>query len=628
MAKNAWIQKRFDSGWSQDLQLGPKDSFAYSRHVDFRKKPSQFTVLPATVQEGKGVINDLVQNTVMDLAGKIYALGNSGGFYRRETSGVWTRLGDLDDGAFGLSYRSDVDKIFMASSTTLSEYSPISGSGVMLNDKYAESASTDSGATLSGGANTYTLPTTISEAATDKQEFTSDIEPLSKIRVKVKDKGAGDWTLTLHDGINNVLATSTVTNASVTNETYLDFEFSSQVRIYVKPNARTYHFHLTCSSGTTSKVYCSTDGDLNTCDFTIYADRLISTKNGMHPIQTFLQYECIGNGNYLSVWEPLTDTPSNAEYLRHKLTFPAGLEVSSLAVYQEYLGIACEKRTDSGTPQDGYIFFWDGLSSTYNFFIRIPEGSPYSLHEHKDVLYYQAGGAWYAYTGASPYKIRTLPNTDSEYSGTTDTTITYPYMATVRRGIHLIGFPSSTTNQSIEHGVYSYGAINKDFIDSFGLSYTISTGTRLNTTGNLRLGHVKSYGDTLFVSWRDDTTYGLDKVDNSSPPFSTASWESLFTDNGVPFKNKTGNYLVATFDTLPSGASLLLKYRTERNGAWTYSSAFTSANTPDNIAKFTIQVKRYLEIQVGLDITITGTTTPVITSMTLVYDDNSKEALA
>lgn len=626
MGKKAWVTKRFDGGWSSDPQLGSRYSFAYSQHLDFRKKPSQLTVLPRTTEEGNGVITDLIQNTVMDLSGNIYALGDQGNFYRRTAAGVWSSEAKLDDGNFGLSYRSDVDKIFIVSSKAISEYSPISSSPNVKLNKYGSSASADSGATLSGGTNTHTLQTSITEDIRRKQDFTCDIEPIAKIRVQVSAKGTGNWTLTLHDALNNTLATSTVNNASITSSRYLDFEFSSQVRIYVKPNARTYHFHLT-STVADGTVYCSESGNLNTCDFTVYADRLIDTRNGMHPMMTFLQYELIGNGNYLSVWEPLSDEPGNTEFLRHKLTFPAGYEVCGIDRYQEYAAIACEKKTDAGNPQEGIIFFWDGLSSTYNYFITVPEGSPYSMHSYKDVLYYEAGGSWYAYAGGSPIKIRTLPDTDSEYSDTTDTTITYPYMATVRRGVHLFGFPSYTTNQSLEHAVYSYGATSKDYPDSFGLNHTISTGTILNASGNLRLGHIKSYGDTLLVSWRDGSDYGLDKVDNNSDPYATASWESLFYDDNSPFKEKTGLYLVATFDALPPDAQLTLKYRTEREGAWTTSVAFTSANTPKNIAKMTITPKRFVELQKGFDLVVSGSQTPIITSLSFMFDDNSSEGL-
>lgn len=623
MGKSAWVISRFDGGQAVDAQLGAENSFAYSRHVDFRKKPSQMTTLPATREDSSGVVRDLVQNAVMANDGTTYWLGDSGFFYRRTTAGVWSTRGKLDNGAFGLSYRSDVDKIFACSTKTVSEFSPVSSNPVFKLSKYGASASTDSNAVSTGGMKTTTLDTSFNEGSTSRQDFASDVEPLNKIQVFIPAKGTGNWTLTLHDAANNVLATSTVSNANLINNQWNDFAFSSQIRLYVKPNARTYHFHLT-STVADGRVQCATAGDLNTCDFKIWADRLIATKNGMHPMQTFLQYECIGNGNYLSVWEPLSEEPSNGEWLRHKLTFPSNLEVCGLAVWREYLAIACEHKTDSGSPQQGYIFFWDGLSSTYNFFIRVPEGSPYSLHEYKDVLYYEAGGAYFAYAGGQPVKIRTMPNTDSEYSDTTDTTITYPNMATVRRGVHILGFPSTTTNTSIEYGGYSFGAVDKDFRDSFGYSYTISTSTRTNASGNLKIGMIKNFGDTMFMSWQDGTTvtYGVDIVDNSSDPFDEAEWHSVFFDGEIPTKDKLALYIDIGFESLPNGATIMPKYRTSRSGSWTEGTETTSGTSlrmPVN--------KRFKEIQVGFDLAAT-TATPTVTAVVLVFDDLSTEKLA
>lgn len=620
--KKALVINRFDGGWSTDEQLGIKNSFAYSKHLDFRKKPSQMTILPETRKESGGVVVDLVQNEIMVDNGVTYSLGGQGYFYKRTTAGVWTSVTKLDDGAFGLSYRKDVDKIIASSSTTVSEYSPVSNSPSIKLNKYGKSVSTDSNATASGGSSTYTLKTAISEFSQDKQEYQPDIEPAASIKVMVVSRGTGDWTLTLHDPANNVLATKTITNANLTNGALNEFAFSTPVRQYVKPNARTYHFHLT-STVADGTVACSTSGDLNTCDYQYLADRLVDSNNGMHPIQTFLQYECIGNERYLSVWEPLSEEPSNAEWQRHRLTFPAGLEVCGLAVWNEYLAIACEQKPSTGNAQQGYIFFWDGVATTYNYFLRVPEGSPYSLHEHKNVLFYFAGGDWFGYAGGDPVKIRRMPNTDSEYSDTTDTTVVYPNMATVRRGVHLLGFPSTTTNQSIEHGIYGYGATDKNFPPSFGLGYTLSTETLLNTSGNLKIGMVRNFGDILHVSWQDGaTTFGVDVVDNTSDPFSTAEWQSLFYDDNLPFKYKQADYMIVEFDSLPSGATVTPKYRTERGGSWTSGTTVSSGTS----AKFDINA-RFKEIQLGLDLVAT-TTTPTITSVSLVFDDKKEERLA
>lgn len=577
------------------------------------------TILPATVKESGSVVTDLVQNIVMVNSGTIYAVGDTGNFYKRTTSGVWSSEADLSNGTFGLSYRSDVDKLFIPSPTTVSEYSPISSSPTIKVDKFAESVSTDTGATLTGGTTTKTLGTSILETATEKQEFTSDIEPLSSVKVRIGTKGTGNWTLTVHDELNTVLATSTIVNASLTSGTQNEFTFSP-TRIYVKPNARTYHFHLT-STVADGTVVCATAGDLNTCDFEIYADRLISTNNGMHPMQTFLQYECIGNGNYLSVWEPLSETPSNSEWQRHRLVFPAGLEVCGLAVWNEYLAIACENKTVSGNAQDGYIFLWDGVAKTYNFFLRIPEGSPYGMHEYKNVLYYFAGGAWFAYAGGTPIKIRTMPNTDSEYSGVADTTTIYPYTATVRRGVHLFAFPSSTTNTAIEHGIYSYGSVDKNFNDSFGYSYTASTGTVTNTSGNFKIGMAKNFGDTLFMSWQDGTAYGVDAVNNLSAPYTTATWESLEYYDKVPSKDKLALEVVIGCEDLPTGATLTPKYKIN-GGSWVLGDVVSSGYS----ATLAINA-RFKKIQVGIELTAT-TTTPVVSSVVLYYDDLMKEAFS
>ena len=65
MAIKAFVQRNFEGGWSTDLKVGIKNSFAYSRAIDFRKKPSQITVLPQPRREDNGVLKDLIQNEVM-----------------------------------------------------------------------------------------------------------------------------------------------------------------------------------------------------------------------------------------------------------------------------------------------------------------------------------------------------------------------------------------------------------------------------------------------------------------------------------------------------------------------------------------------------------------------------------
>lgn len=647
MAYNALIFKNFDGGWSTDLKVGMKNSFAYSQSMDFRKSPSQLTLLPQPVREDASVVSDLIQNEVMTAGGTIYAIGSNGNFYKRTTAGAWSKEAGVGTGTYGLDYRKDTDQIYVSGTNYVNRLANVSTNPVFDSNYYGPSYSTYNNSANAGfNVNAYqtgsTLTTAIGTAIIENQNnlryFQSDIEPLTKISVFITNKGTGNWTLTLHDGLNNVLATSTVANASLNNNVFNDFSFTSatngQVRVYPAPNARTYHFHVT-STVADGTVSSSSTNNLSSCDCEIWADRLVVTQNGMHPIQRFLQYECIGNGNYLSVWEPISDPPTNAEWLRHKLVFPQEYEVCGLAAMNEYIAIACEKNTSLNTsiPQEGIIFFWDGLSSTYNYYVRIPEGSPYGLHEYKNVVYYYAGGDWYGIASSStvPVKIRSMPNSDANYSGANTYTKIYPYAATVRKGVHLMAYPSETNNTAINYGVYSYGQVDKNFPNSFGYSYLLSTGsTNYSNSNNLKIGMVKNFGDLLHVSWQDSLNgnFGIDFVDSTSNPAQSASWQSLIFDNGQPSKIKKGLYMKISYAALPAGVTVTPQYSINR-GAWVSGDAFSNTVLYKNrtdYCRFDIAEGDFTEIQLGFLVTAT-TATPTITSVMLAFDDNREEML-
>lgn len=658
--QKALVIQNFEGGWATDKKVGQYNSQAYTQAFDFRKSPSQISVLPGLTREDNGVVKDLLQNEVMTDDGTIYALGSGGGFYKRTTSGVWSSEASIGVGTFGLDYRKDTNSIYASTNKAVSLYNQVSTSPAMYMGYYGNSYSQynnsdNEGFNVSayqiGSTKTYTPPTSIIENSNNLRYFQSDIEPLNKISLFVVSKGSGDWTLTLHDGLNNVLGTSTVTNANLNNNTFNDFNFTSathgQVRIYVAPNARTYHIHAvsTVADGTLST---SAANDLSQSDLEVWSDRLVYTNNGLHPIQRFQQFECIGNGNYLSVWEPIdlginpqvmTSGPQQ-EWYQHKLVFPMEYEVCGLAVQNEFLVIAAEKTTTtSSTQQSGILFFWDGLSPTYNYFVIIPEGSPYALNEYKNVVEYYAGGDWYSITGptSDPIKLRSMPESDTEFSSNSSLLQIYPYAATVRRGVHLMAYPSYSTNTSLNFGVYSWGAVDKNFAESFGYSYLISTGTQnYSSSNNLTIGMVKNFGDILHVSWRDTLNggYGVDVITNSSNPAPLAIWQSLIFDNGYTSRQKMAAWMDCYYD-LPDGATIQMAYSINR-GAWILDpQKYSNTNLwqgQSNYARFSTtsgSQGRFYEIQMQLIVTCDNivTQSPVIYLVSLAYDPLINEKL-
>lgn len=659
MAVRANVYEEFWGGWSTSKKVGPPASAAYTQSLDFRKEPGQLSVLPRPVREDNGICTDLVVNEVMAANGTIYAYGNTGKLYKRNTSGIWSLEGDTGTGYFGMDYRRDADSIYLAGAKSVSLYNPITGSGTptLTPDKYNISASTydnsfNAGFNVSAyqtsGTLTTLLPTTLLESAA-KRFFQTDIEPLNKISLFVVARGTGSVTLTLHDGLNNVLGTATVAHADLVSNAWNDFVFTSapngQVRVYPAPNARTYHIHAVATAADTT-IRSTVSNDLSTCDLQIWADRMVVTTNGLHPIQRFQQFECIGNANYVSVWEPIAETPTNTEWQRHRLAFPQEYEVCGLAQTNEFLIIALEKvSTDPDhTPQYGLLAFWDGTSPTYNYFLEIPEGSPQGLHTYKNVAYYITGGGWWAISSpvTQPVNFRNLPGQDTEFSGNvTDPITVHPYAATVRRGIHLTAYPCVTTNPNITFGVYSWGSVDKNYPDAFGYNYVLSTGSQNYTpSNNLEIGMVQSFGDLLHISWRDTTSggFGVDVVHNASAPTAFATWESLISDttskSSYASKFKLGLFVEAYYD-LPAGATITLKYKLDRETDWHESPAYSTANLwqgRPGYARFSVandQNGRYHEAQIAIDIRCddTVTTSPVVYQVGWIYDPLESESL-
>jgi hypothetical protein len=647
---NSWV-----GGQATDKKTGQSNSFADSQSLDFRKSPSQVSVLPGTRRSDNGVVTDLIQNEVMTQDGTIYSIGSNGNVYRCNPAGVYSLFGNIGSvGTFGLNYRQDQDAIYIPGSTSVSSITTISTTPTLNPGFYGESQSTynntaqagfNVNSNQSGGTQTTAISTSYFENTTTQERFfQTDIQPISKIGVNITSKGTGDWTLVVHDGLNNQLGISTVVSASLVSGQINYFSFSTPIQANVGPNsAQTYHFHLT-STVADGAISSSILNDLSTCDMELWANRLVAAKNGIHSQVTFQQFECILNGRYLSVWENLGESsPSNSSWQRQKLSFPPGYEGYGETVFNEYLAVSAGLvTTGDNTAQEGIIFYWDGLSDTYNYFTRIPEGIPQSIHEFENAIYYEAGGNWYVISSvsATPQKVRRLPGSENVYTGSNTRTIANPNMATVRYGVHLFGWPSTTGNTTIPYGVYSWGKADYLQPNSFGYSYILSTGSQFKTdTNNLTIGMVKNFGNILHISWYDSNTYGIDIVDSSSKPASFAKLEELIEDNRIVTKQKQSSYVDAKWLDIQDGVSIVLKYSINR-GDWVLSDPFSNANpwavdddASENYARFDIGTSdiesRYYELQIGVDIYCdsTVTNTPTIVGLSAPFDSLDSEAL-
>lgn len=681
----------FIGGQAIDFEYGIANSFYSAQALDFRQKASQMSVLPGMTQASSG-LNDLITAMIQDPAGVRYGVGNQGWVYRINTSGNISTIGQLtSNGAAGIAYNQQSDNLYIPGQQDVSIYGQVTRGANGPGWKYGNfgpSASTAVGvvdiydtttaaydiprnnaqaaAAQAGGGlnlnnyqnyvtntltNTYTvINTTIGESVGQFCPFVPDIEPFYSIPVYLTSVGSGNLTLTLHDSLNNQLGAVTINNGSL-KVGWNNFVFAAP-GIRAIPNgfatatSAGYHWHMTSSvANDTTTIATINQGDLTGANMLLFAYRLVKTNNGWHPTTIFGQFLCIGNGPYLSTYTFNNDmNPNNATsgthgsgWDRHALSLDYGYEVCGLSVNNQYLVTAAEKRSSSTTNsyQDGYLYFWDGSNTNFNFKIEVPMGSPYALQTINNITYFICGGSLFAWGGGQQViKVRYLAYQNTDYLGTVDHTIINPNMMDVRYNLLMIGYPSSTTNVNINYGVYSWGAVELTYPNSFGYSYASSiaptVGQNYSSANNMQLGLVKNFVDTMYMSWQytdasSVTHYGLDILNNSSTPAPNFSWQSLIWDGGARYKTKKALRLRINFLPLPTGCTINANYTLNRGtlvSADPTGGAAYTASTGDTALTVEFNNARFNEIQFGFTGTCSpSATTPVtITGVTLEVD--------
>lgn len=617
----------FYGGLSTDAKIGIENSFADAECLDVRKSPSQMTVLPQSREiADAGVITGLITSMTQTNDGMIWALDENGKLYSiDENNNVISINSTAGSSGHGMVFSKQHDALVYADghhklytygnilNTHLGAASLTAFEAIEDNSEYiASTITTDySGSFVSNSSmprnpnadfptpTFYDIacPQTISEATADKALFLPAMYPIAQVGVYFKAKGAGTVKVVIHDANNNKIAESNTKDAA--SITAGDYTFFDVLPDPTAAMSKTNQTVATPWAGATQEagselhihVIASSSGYTlqSTISGSLYygmrlkskAYMLFETYNGKHPA-IVQEHVFIGNGQYVA---QLQSSPRNyvddTLYLPHRLKLDDGFEVCSMATSDEYIVIGAEKYSKDSSRgfQAGKLYFWDGTSDIPNYAIECNMGSPHCLYNYANITYAIVNGALYAYTGGKELiKVRTMKGTDTELSGNNTTTDVYPNMITTRREIMLLGFPSTTTAQSIRHGIYGWGSIDKNYPNSFTYNYRIPEATSQYNTDNetLRLGCVYNFGDSLFYGYEITTTDGegnttvnpgLATVDNESGAASTFYWQSLCFDAGSPILVKDILKFGIYFDALPTGCTITPIFRIDDGDA-------------------------------------------------------------
>lgn len=438
----------------------------------------------------------------------------------------------------------------------------------------------DQSQTLSG--NTYTTPTTITENAANTLEFTPTKDPQKSVSVTIVAIGTGDWTLTIHDQYNNTIASKTVANASLSTGVF-EFIFSSAWRPQINEE---YHFHIT-STVADGTVQTGTNADLSTVWYRTYYGFLVEDTQ-YHPIAPMLQFLCFGNERYVATLEATLYNPN-------AITLPAGWKIRCFAYWNEYLAIGTWQGDTVDEYDSGRIFFWDGISPTYNFFIDVPEGAINAMQGSRGKLFFIAGSRCKLLVyegGAQARKLKNLVNSDN-----TDVIDIFPGAMTMWQSLMRIGVAGNNDDADAQQGVYTWGSVNERYPDSLSFDYPISTGTYTGNT--VKIGLVTTVNSRLLIGWQDNVSFGVDYVDVSNPVYPQGEIDFLIEDDGAMYHEKEAITITSQYEPLASGQSITLQYKLDRADNWTQFTADSETNSITQRRQVITNGSRYREYEIS-----------------------------
>ena len=499
--------------------------------------------------------------------------------------------------------------LYYALGTEIGRYGPLDGTPAFddaITSWWIASQLQDTGGGT--GETDYVPPTTISEAATARQTLEDITDSIVSITIDVDVVGSGDWTVTLHDAANTSIGSKTIANGSMDTGDVV-FTFASVLRV---KSGEDYHFHVT-STAADGGVDTDTAEDLEGAEYTVQYKALIDAT--FHPMVDHLNLMVIGNGRYLATFD-------QANYYPNKILLPAGFEVRAMAKTDEYVVAEAFKGSTIREAEKAKRFYWDGISSTFDFSTDITVGACNAIGTINNQLLGVYGHKGAVYRSSSQAELEDIYAKIPKLVRGKYVEV-YPGAIAEYEGNALIGYAASTDDTTgFEMGVYEFGSEDSKLPKVLNMSYLAST---LDTQGtNVKISMVKVFGKDIYVGGQTGaTTYFVDKIALGDSALAAGSWESLIFDGGSPDHNMQAIKVVVTFEALTIGQSVTAKHKLDRTASFTTGTAASTVG--DTEAKVFINTV-CKEAEFGFDLASTSNTFPKITSVSFVFDPLDKEA--
>ncbi len=338
---------------------------------------------------------------------------------------------------------------------------------------------------LGGIAETYALPTSISEDADKKTTYTPYNTSVSGVAINIDTVPSTSITVVIHDENNEVVATKTVLSASL--DTGINNIYFDTVANYRR--GATYHLHI---------IQTGTGGIIKTAVADEQTDMFLSlygvSDDEYHPMIVQNNVLFIGDGYYVHQVE-------NSLTL-WALDIPRQQHIKCLGKIDIDLLIGTEVSSD---VHSAMIFRWNTWSESWTIEDEIPERSINAFIPVDNYIYIIAGnrGNVYFYNGQT---LELWRRVGGDFLGSDGINV-YPNAVTSFNGIPLIGI-SNYTGNPVEQGVYSMGTVNaRQYPRIFNMDYVPSEGMQ-----DMDIGALCAMGNDVFMAWKKGTDIGIDKT--------------------------------------------------------------------------------------------------------------------
>jgi hypothetical protein len=330
------------------------------------------------------------------------------------------------------------------------------------------------------------------------------------------------------------------------------------------------------------------------------------------PIAVLNDRLIVGHGNNVATWD-------GAIWTLAALTLPAQLNVRAISRTDQYVLLGAWRGTAVTASEDGYVYLYDGLSETFNDSYPT-EGGLNAINYYRNTLFSIQGKNGFIYTDTSPFnKKHQIPKLEIRKF-----VEVFPGACTTWNNMTFFGI-SNSDSTAVTRGVYSWGSKQSSvFADALNYTFTISTG---NNGSTVQIGAVKGIGSDLYIAWKDGTSYGVDKVDETSTYALSGTYESLIEDGGSAGNEKAGTVVSVSHLPLATGESIAINYKHDRQTTFQAGVTNTEVGSTSTLLYSAAlpEGSRFLEWEWQTVLAGTGSSTPTITDQEFIYNDLKKE---